>query len=76
MHKIMYFFKTLCGGGDPKKCPELWGVFNHMSNWSGGECGAKNGTFCVSGKNEIASPGNTYYALCAAAVGKPDNLIV
>ena len=67
----MYFFKALCGESDPKKCPKLWGVFNHISNSTDGECGVKNGTFCVSGKNEVASPVNTYYALCAAAVGKP-----
>ena len=66
---IMFFFKALCGGNDPKKCPELWGVFNYMSNWTSGECGTKNGSFCVSGKNEIASKENTYYALCALPLG-------
>ena len=66
---IMFFFQALCGGNDPKKCPELWGVFNYMSNWTSGECGTKNGSFCVSGKNEIASLENTYYALCALPLG-------
>ena len=63
------FFQALCGVNDPRKCPELWGVFNYMSNWTSGECGTKNGSFCVSGKNEIASLENTYYALCALPLG-------
>ena len=74
----MFFLKALCGttGTNPRNCPELWGVFIHMSNWTGGECGAKNGSFCMSGKNEVSSPGNTYYALCAVPLGEPDYLIV
>ena len=68
--------KALCGNADPKKCPEIWGVFNYMPNWPGGECGVKNGSFCVSGKNTIASPVNTYYALCATAMGNPELTIL
>ena len=63
---MMYSFKALCGVTDPKKCPDLWGVFSYMPNRSSGECGTLNGTWCLDGKNTMATPGqNTYYALCA-----------
>ena len=66
--KAIFLFKALCGDGDPRKCPKLWGVFVFMHNWSGGECGAKEGSFCVAGKSTVSSPENTAYALCALAV--------
>ena len=61
----IFLFKALCGDSDPKKCPKLWWVFVYMHNWSSGECGAKEGHFCVSGKSTVSSPENTAYALCA-----------
>ena len=68
---MMYSFKALCGVTDPKKCPDLWGVFSYMPKRSSGECGTLNGTWCLDGKNTIATPGqNTYYALCASAIGE------
>ena len=68
---MMYSFKALCGVTDPKKCPDLWGVFSYMPNRSSGECGTLNGTWCLDGKNTMATPGqNTYYALCASAIGE------
>ena len=67
----MFFLKALsCGGSDPRKCPELWGVFNYMPNRTSGECGIRNGSWCTSGKTMMASPENPYYALCAVALGK------
>ena len=63
--------KALCGDPDPKKCPELWGVFNYHPNRSSGECGVHNGTWCLDGKDQMASPENTYYALCADPIGEP-----
>ena len=68
---MMYSFKALCGVTDPKKCPDLWGVFSYMPNRSLGECATLNGTWCLDGKNTMAIPGqNTYYALCASAIGE------
>ena len=73
---MMYSFKALCGVTDPRNCPDLWGVFNYMPNRSDGECGIQNGTWCLNGKNMMASPGlNTYYALCASAIGEPCYLV-
>ena len=73
MPKTNCFSKALCDGsnGDPKKCPELWGVFNYYPNRSYGECGVQNGTWCTNGKDQMASPANTYFALCASAIGEP-----
>ena len=69
--KIMFSLKALCGGlTDPKKCPDLWGVFSYMPDRTSGECGIQNGTWCLDGKNTMASPGNTYFALCADAIGE------
>ena len=64
----IFLFKALCGDPDPKKCPKLWGVFVFMPNWGSGECGVKEGQFCVTGKNTVSSPENTAYALCAHEV--------
>ena len=67
----MYLLKALCAGvTDPKNCPDLWGVFSYMPDRTSGECGIQNGTWCLDGKNTIASSGNTYYALCADAIGE------
>ena len=44
-----------------------------MHNWSAGECGAKEGHFCVSGKSTVSSPENTAYALCALELLSPSN---
>ena len=71
----MCSLKALCGVTDPRKCPHLWGVFNYMPNRASGECGIQNGTWCLDGKNTMASPGNTYYALCADAIGEPYYLL-
>ena len=46
-----------------------------MPNRASGECGIQNGTWCLDGKNTMASPGNTYYALCADAIGEPYYLL-
>ena len=62
----IFFLKALCGShGDPRKCPALWGAFFHMPARSSGECGVKNGTWCLQGKDSAGSPGNDYYAVCA-----------
>ena len=62
----IFFLKALCGShGDPRKCPALWGAFFHMPTRSSGECGVKNGTWCLQGKDSAGSPGNDYYAVCA-----------
>ena len=37
-----------------------------------GECGIKNGSWCLSGKDLAGSPGNDYYALCAVVGELPD----
>ena len=74
-YKTMCSLKALCGVTDPRKCPHLWGVFNYMPNRASGECGIQNGTWCLDGKNTMASPGNTYYALCADAIGEPYYLL-
>ena len=66
----MFFLKALCGNSDPKKCPELWGVFNYYPNRSYGECGVQNGTWCTNGVNQMSSPRNRYYALCASEIGE------
>ena len=69
---MMFSLKALCGVTDPKKCPALWGAFSYMPNRSVGECGIQNGTWCLNGKNTMASPGqNTYYALCVSEIGEP-----
>ena len=67
------FFKAICGVPDPKKCPKLWWVFIFMHNWSAGECGVKEGHFCVSGKSTVSSPENTAYALCALELLSPSS---
>ena len=67
------FFKAICGVPDPKKCPKLWWVFIFMHNWSAGECGVKEGQFCVSGKSTVSSPENTAYALCALELLSPSS---
>ena len=67
----MCSLKALCDVTDPKKCPDLWGVFNYMPNRASGECGIQNGSWCLDGKNTMASPGSAYYALCADAIGEP-----
>ena len=75
---MMNSFKALCDSvTDPKKCPDLWGVFSYMPNrGSSGECGIKNGTWCWNGKDTMAYPGqNKYYALCASAIGEPCYLV-
>ena len=64
----IFLFKALCGDSDPKKCPKLWWVFVYMHDWSSGECGVKEGHFCVAGKSTVSSPQNTAYALCAHEV--------
>ena len=66
-------FKALCGDGDPKKCPKLWGVFMYMKSWSSGELGVKENAWPVAGKNTVSSPENTAYALCALELLSPSN---
>ena len=72
--KLCVSSKALCGITDPRKCTELWGVFNYYPNRSYGDCGAQNGTWCTDGKYQKASPGHKYYALCASTIGKPCHL--
>ena len=70
-YQAKYSLKALCAGvTDPKNCPDLWGVFSYMPDRTSGECGIQNGTWCLDGKKTIASPGNTYYALCTGAIGE------
>ena len=76
MPKTMFLLKALCGDPNPRKCPELWGLFNYYPNRSAGECGVQNGTWCTNGKDQMASHENTYYALCASAIGEPCYLSV
>ena len=64
------FLKAICGDSDPKKCPDLWGTFSYMPDRPLGECGIGNQSMCIDGKNLAASPGNTYYAICATEIGE------
>ena len=51
----MCSLKALCDVTDPKKCPDLWGVFNYMPNRASGECGIQNGTREFSGPHTIST---------------------
>jgi len=64
--------KAICGNSDPRKCPDLWGTFSYMPARANGECGIKNGSWCLKGKDFAGSPGNDYYALCAVVGELPD----
>ena len=68
----IFFLKAICGNSDPRKCPDLWGTFSYMPARAHGECGIKNGSWCLSGKDLAGSPGNDYYALCAVVGELPD----
>ena len=68
----IFFLKAICGNSDPRKCPDLWGTFSYMPARANGECGIKNGSWCLSGKDLAGSPGNDYYALCAVVGELPD----
>jgi len=65
--------EILCDGNFVQKCSIFDGVFNYMYNWRGSECGAVDGTSCVTGNGYTSGEmrkgrKRIYYGYCAKRI--------